>query len=102
MSGEAEVPFTQENTQRCLCPQCQVQAKSSCVAEKKAGLEVALSHNPLVREDIPGQYCGTGTATCDDINPSRPCSCFDCQVYEQYSLAQGKPNCYYCMNGSAG
>ena len=102
MSGEAEVPFTQENTQRCLCPRCQVQAKSSCVAEKKAGLEVALSHNPLVREDIPGQYCGTGTATCDDINPSRPCSCFDCQVYEQYSLAQGKPNCYYCMNGSAG
>ncbi len=102
MSGRAEVPFTQENARRCLCPHCQVQAKSRCVVEKRAGLEVALSHNPLVHEDIPGQYCGAGNATCDGLNPSQPCSCFDCQVYEQYSLTQGKPNCYYCINGSTG
>ena len=56
MSKGVEVPFTQENVRRCLCPHCQVQAKSSCVVEKKAGLEVALSHNPLVHEEISGHF----------------------------------------------
>lgn len=101
MGGKLEVPYTQENIQRCLCPRCQVQARSTCVAEKKKGLEMALSHNPLLPEDIPAQYCAAGTTICDDLNFSQPCSCFDCQVYEQYSLAEGMTNCYYCMNGSA-
>ncbi|MBI2852462.1 MAG: DUF2769 domain-containing protein [Chloroflexi bacterium] len=101
MSAQAKVPFNRDHVERCLCAKCPVQAKSQCVDEKKSGLARVMAHNPLSPADIPGEYCSTGTATCGDLDGSQQCSCFDCPVYEQYSLAEGWPTCYYCMNGLA-
>jgi len=95
------VPFVVENASRCLCPQCDVQAKSKSVAEKKAVLQTALTRKPLVDKDIPGCYCATGKATCDGLNTARECSCFDCSVYAEYTLKKGSPECYFCVSGKA-
>ena len=100
-TSQPKVPFTLENVMQCLCPKCPVQGKSQCVAEKKLALTTALAHNPLLHDDIPGVYCSAGQATCDGLDWSQPCSCFECSSYDKYSLAEGWPTCYYCMNGNA-
>ncbi|MBI2847556.1 MAG: DUF2769 domain-containing protein [Chloroflexi bacterium] len=95
------VPFTLQNVKKCLCSQCQVQSKSQCVSTKMSRMEMALKNRPLKREEIPGMYCSTGTATCSDLDPDQGCSCFGCAVYSKYNLADGPVTCYYCQNGSA-
>lgn len=97
----AKVPFVTANATRCMCPRCPVQAKSACVSGKVAGIKDALKRNPLKREDIPGVYCSTGTATCQDINTKQSCVCGACPVFAQYKLASGQPVGYYCRDGAA-
>ena len=97
----AKVPFIVENVTRCMCPGCPVQSASQCVSGKMLGIEDVLKSNPLKREDVPGDYCSTGTATCQDIDISQACSCFDCPVYSEYQLASGQPTCYFCKDGNA-
>ena len=55
------------NVSKCLCPRCPVQVSSACVSNKPTELKDSLNKHPLKREDIPGVYCTTGTATCADI-----------------------------------
>ncbi len=98
----SKVPFSSSTVGQCLCPGCPVQAKSSCVADLKKGLEAALARNPLQREDIPGPYCSTGKATCTDLDPSQRCLCWGCSIFAQYSLANGQPVDYYCRDGASG
>jgi hypothetical protein len=62
-------------------------------------IEYALESNPLQREEIPGEYCSAGTASCEDIDVSRACSCFGCPIYSTYQLASGQPTCYFCRDG---
>jgi hypothetical protein len=97
--GPGKVTFNKENIGRCLCQGCQVQAESKCVAGKKGHLAAALARPALKREEIPGVYCSVGPATCQDLSFAKPCSCFECPVYADHKLADGLPNCYYCLNG---
>ncbi len=97
----AKVPFSTANVGKCMCPQCPVQSKSQCAAGKLATIKDALAKKPLSREDIPGVYCSTGTATCNDLDPSQSCICGTCAVFNQYNLASGKPVGYYCRDGFA-
>ena len=94
-----KVAFNSGNVGKCLCPKCPVQSKSQCVSKKLGTINDALSKNPLLREDIPGIYCSTGKATCQDLDPKQPCSCGSCSVFKDSNLAAGKPVGYYCRDG---
>ena len=100
-TGSSKVPFVGTNVAKCVCPKCPVQAKSQCVSGKLATIKDALSKSPLKREDIPGLYCSTGKATCQDLNPSQSCICASCPVFAEFKLSSGKPVGYYCRDGSA-
>ncbi len=95
------IPFVIANVDRCLCPKCQVQGDSVCVTEKMALIGGDVRGTLPTPEEMPGEYCSSGTATCQDIDASRVCSCFGCPVYSDYKLADGQPTCYYCRDGSA-
>jgi len=97
----AKVPFINETVTKCKCPKCPVQSKSQCVSGKLSTMKDALKSNPLKREDIPGVYCSTGTATCRDLDPKQSCICGGCANFSQYKLASFKPVGYYCRSGSA-
>jgi hypothetical protein len=66
----SKVVFNYGNVGKCLCPKCPVQSKSKCVSEKLGTISHALSKNPFLREEIPGVYCSTGKATCQDLDPT--------------------------------
>jgi hypothetical protein len=97
----SKVPFVVDTVGKCLCPKCPVQTKSQCVVTLKGKLGEALKRNPLKREEIPGAYCGTGKATCTDLDSSKQCICGSCAIFRQYKLAGLKPVEYYCLDGSA-
>ena len=97
--GDIKVPLTVDNVKNCICPNCPVQTKSECIKDKVTKVKVALSKSPLVGEDIPGMYCSTGKASCEDIDTNQMCICGGCMLYFKYSLADGKPMAYYCRDG---
>jgi len=97
----SKVSFTGENVGSCMCPKCHVQGDSKCVKGKMGGIQKALNKSPLKREDIPGVYCSTGTATCRDLDPTKSCMCGGCPVFSKYNLATGTPIGYYCRDGMA-
>ena len=99
--SKAKVPFTTANVAKCMCPKCPVQGKSQCVADKMANIKEALKASPLKREQIPGEYCSTGTATCQDLNPKMGCICGTCAIFADYKLASGQPAGYFCRDGMA-
>lgn len=96
-----KVPFSSTNVGKCMCPKCPVQAKSQCVKSKLATIKEALAKTPLIRGEIPGIYCSTGTATCTDLDPKQACMCGSCSVFGEYSLGSGKPAGYFCRDGFA-
>lgn len=100
-AGGTKVPFTTANITKCVCGKCPVQAKSQCVSGKMAGIQKALAATPLKREDIPGLYCSTGTATCKDLDPKQACICGTCPIWAEFKLAGGKPMGYFCRDGAA-
>jgi len=97
----SKVPFDTGNVGSCMCPKCPVQDASKCVKGKIGGINKALGKNPLKREDIPGLYCSTGTATCRDLDPSKSCICGGCPIFSKYNLAGGTPAGYHCRDGSS-
>ena len=99
MAGK--VPFDTSTAGQCLCPGCPVQMDSECVARQRVKLEETLRRNQSNREEIPGAYCGSGKATCSDLDPSQICLCAGCPVFEQYDLAAAQPEGYYCRDGAA-
>jgi hypothetical protein len=101
MDQSTKVTFNSGNVGKCLCPKCPVQAKSQCVSGKLGTITQALLKSPIVREDIPGVYCSTGTATCKDLDPSQSCICGNCGIFKEANLAQGTPVGYYCRDGYA-
>jgi hypothetical protein len=101
MDQNSRVAFNAGNVGKCQCPKCPVQAKSQCASEKLGAITQALSKNPLLREDIPGVYCSTGKATCQDLDPTKSCICGGCSVFKEQSLATGTPVGYYCRDGYA-
>lgn len=98
---KTKVPLDMSTVTGCKCPGCPVQAKSQCVAKLKGGLGEALKMKPLKAEKIPGAYCGSGKATCTDLDPAQGCVCPGCSIFAQYKLASGKPVGYFCRDGAA-
>lgn len=94
------VEFNMENIQRCLCPGCPVQAKSDCVMDKLKKLKSQKGETPDP-EDVPGVYCATGKATCENLDPNQMCQCDKCEVWKEYKLDEGEPGSYYCAEGKA-
>ncbi len=102
---EFVVPYTRANLNKCKCPQCPVQADSNCVKDKLESLKKAMENMPEGEvpnpEDVPGIYCSTGKAGCEDLNPDRKCICYTCDVWNGYNLGTGKPSMYFCQKGRA-
>lgn len=100
------VSFTVSNIERCKCPQCPVQAGSSCAQEKIGNLKNEMSNLPENAapepQIVPGVYCSSGEATCTDLDPNEQCMCPTCDVWAGYCLERGTPMMYFCNNGKAG
>jgi len=100
-----EVPYERENINRCRCPQCPVQADSKCVKDKLESSKKEMEELPEGEvpnpEDVPGIYCSTGEATCQDLNSERQCICNTCDVWKEFFLEEGTPSQYFCKNGRA-
>jgi len=94
-----DVPFTARNATRCLCYACPVQTESACAVAKYAAVSGSLSADDGLpaAADIPGMYCSSGLATCDDLDFSGMCRCMGCDVYAENGLDSWK----YCQRGSA-
>jgi hypothetical protein len=60
-----------------------------------------MQEKPLSRENIPGVYCSSGTATCTDLNPNMSCICGTCSVFADYKPAGLSSVDYYYKNSSA-
>ncbi|MDY9924867.1 DUF2769 domain-containing protein [Methanosarcina sp.] len=99
------VPYSRENINRCRCPQCPVQADSKCVKDKLENSKKAMEEMPEGEvpnsEDVPGIYCSTGKAACQDLNPDQQCICNTCDVWNEYVLEEATPSQYFCQNGRA-
>lgn len=93
------VEFNTDNLMKCICTSCPVQAESPCAADKNAMLVDAMeSMDSMPAPDaVPGLYCSTGTAACDDLDFSKHCICPGCMVFTENALTQNK----YCQRGSA-
>jgi Protein of unknown function (DUF2769) len=101
----AKVPDTVANIMKCMCSKCPVQTDSACVKEKLDNLMKKLES---VREgdvpepkDVPGVYCSTGKATCQDLNSKKQCICNTCSVWKEYNLRNFDPSMYFCQKGKA-
>ncbi|MDP3879988.1 MAG: DUF2769 domain-containing protein [Dehalococcoidales bacterium] len=93
----ADIPFTEEKVNQCICPSCPVESQSQCSAELLKGPR----HNPLKHEEVPGLYCAAGKAACPDLDFKKECICIACPVYMQYKLSGGKPPLYFCRDGAS-
>ncbi len=96
-----KVSFTGPNVGKCMCPKCTVQSKSQCVSSKLTSIKDALAKIPLSRQDIPGVYCSTGTATCKDLDQKQSCICGSCAIFGEFNLGAGIPAAYFCRDGFA-
>jgi hypothetical protein len=96
-----KVPFTMANAGKCICGRCPVQANSQCVKEKLGKISEVMTPEKFVPEAVPGLYCSSGMASCQDLDTSQNCICPGCPVFSEYSLDRGQPTDHYCKNGQA-
>lgn len=99
------VPFVGENISRCKCPDCPVQADSQCAQDKIKTSREAMEYMPAgsvpKSEPIPGVYCSSGKAQCQDLNFDRQCICDSCEVWKDYNLKDACPDDDFCQHGRA-
>lgn len=99
------VPYESENINRCRCPQCPVQTNNQCVQNKNKSSKQAMENLPEGEvpdpEDVPGVYCSTGKATCQNLHVDRQCICGSCEVWKEYNLTNANPNNHFCQHGRA-
>ncbi|HEY3360838.1 MAG TPA: DUF2769 domain-containing protein [Methanosarcina sp.] len=104
-SENSKVPYNLANIKRCMCPKCPVQAGSKCAMDKLdslvKGLESAQEGDIPEPQNVPGIYCSTDKATCQDLNPDQQCICYTCAVWKEYNLGDGTSSMYFCQNGKA-
>lgn len=105
MGIDFEVPYARSNINKCRCPQCPVQTDSKCVKDKLESSREEMEKIPVGEvpnaEDVPGIYCSTGKATCQDLNSNKQCICNTCDVWKEYNLEEGTLSQYFCQNGRA-
>ena len=101
--AQLKIPFTTAYVAKCMCPRCPVQEKSKCAKDllSNMGTNVCKDKTPLKHEEVPGLYCGTGTATCKDLDPNQGCICGTCSVFSEFKLENLKSVGYYCKSGIA-
>lgn len=92
----AQVAYTWENVDKCWCGQCPVQSQSDCAKGKYEEAKDAEEMPPV--GELPGLYCATGKATCDDINGVARCYCAECLVWAENGLSAN----HYCVLGAPG
>jgi hypothetical protein len=101
----SNIEFNVPNIKKCLCPECPVQSSSRCIeGRKRLFLEIAYSSESgmyFERERVPGLYCTTGMAYCQDLNFNKICKCPQCPIWNEYELNKGKSKSYYCQKGKA-
>lgn len=104
-NSDPKVPFTTETITKCFCPQCPVQGNSQCIKDKMEKLpeimKTAGKGKAPKSQDVPGVYCSTGIAACNDLDTKQMCICGGCPIFEEYNLASGTPMFYYCRDGMA-
>ena len=70
-----------------MCSLCPVQADSKCVQEKLQSSKKLMESMPAGGvpdpEEVPGIYCSTGKATCEDLKFDRECICGTCEVWKE-------------------
>jgi hypothetical protein len=94
------VEFSKDNMMKCICGSCPVQTESACAAEKNAMIKTAMEsgmESMPAEGAVPGLYCATGVAACDDLDLSKHCICPGCPVLTENGLTQNK----YCERGNA-
>ena len=102
-----KIDFNLENMEKCLCDDCPVQAKSSCVKDQKKmmqeiGHSVDIDSGFILDPDkIPRLYCGKGKTICKDLYYHEECQCFKCSIWKEYDLEVRKAPAYFCKNGKA-
>ncbi|MBM4240514.1 MAG: DUF2769 domain-containing protein [Euryarchaeota archaeon] len=101
-----KIEFNMENIKKCLCTKCAVQIESQCVKDKKKMMLLITQQDldsPMMMgsDKVPGVYCGTGKATCRDIDTNKTCKCGECPIWEEYNLVIGEPQGYFCREGEA-
>jgi hypothetical protein len=93
-----KVAYTMENADKCRCPSCPVQTKSECTKELMMKAMEAKNRGELPEPEImPGLYCRIGRAKCKDLDPSAPCQCPTCLVWQENDLFSQ----YFCLKGNA-
>lgn len=40
---------------------------------------------------VPGTYCSTGNAICNDLDPDKRCNCRECEIWKEYNIGEGFP-----------
>ncbi len=99
------VPYVRSNIEKCMCSLCPVQADSKCAQDKlqnsKKEMENISSEGVPNPKDVPGIYCSTGKATCQDLDFDRQCICGTCEVWKGYGLEGANPNNHFCQHGRA-
>jgi hypothetical protein len=99
------VPYAWANINKCLCSECPVQADSKYAQDKLRSSKKEMEKMPAGEvpnlEDVPGIYCSTGKARCQDLNFERQCICSSCEVWKEYDLKDVDPNNHFCQHGRA-
>ena len=109
----ASIKFNMGTIGKCQCPECPVQAQSSCAMDKLNNLEKTIEYYPPETtvakekevtshpEQVPEAYCATGTATCPDLDSNKMCQCSTCDVWKENRLGEGEPGGYFCAKGKS-
>lgn len=98
---DRKVTFTRENAKKCICWKCPVQANSKCIEENSEKMGDVMTTDFFDPEIVPGLYCSSGIAACEDIDTDKYCICPECDIYMEYNLGDGEPTDHYCKNGNA-
>ena len=102
-----KIDFNQENMEKCLCAECLVQAKSSCVKNQlkileETGHAIDIDSGFMVEpEKVPKVYCSKGETSCEDLYFHEECQCPNCDVWREYDLEVRGAPAYFCKNGKA-
>ncbi|MGC9516989.1 MAG: hypothetical protein ACP5C3_04730 [Methanomicrobiales archaeon] len=102
----AKVEFNMENLKKCVCRDCPVQENSECASSKKKMVQEKMEEmmNKGMMPDpeaVPGVYCATGRAICEDLDFDKMCMCASCPVWQECDLGSGSPMGYFCRDGSS-
>lgn len=102
-----KIDFNLENLEKCLCSECPVQTKSSCINDQmkiieEVGHSVDIDSGYILDpEKIPKVFCAHGKSICQDLDFHEECQCLNCDVWKEYDLEVREAPAYFCKNGKA-